>query len=249
MSKTIGHGSGVPRVYRRSTIFIAIVLQVVSCSFISCANVLAQSGAAFPSEQEIEKELESSNVLGSHCEFRAKLDQENDLLHVSTPMVAGATDRDYKINAVLISKKAMTICGNKLAKVRVYFKGKDGSLITVPIHAGDVKAFGSRLESEDVLLASIDLIRKNANPNRSSAKLATIVEPNRGSILTALIKTRFEIASLASRNVEVSKFRDLADSVKATLEAGQLPEAASKLMDLDHQLIEQEEYCELQSGR
>ena len=235
---------------KRLFTFAVKCLLLVFCLGNSVLNAQAQTGTAFPSNEQIQAKLETSNVLGSHCEFRVRMNQDNDLLDVMTPAVPGATDKDYKINAVLVGKAAMNICANKVAKVRVIFRGLDGSMITALIRAGDVKAFGSRLESENELLASIDLIRSGPkNPGRQPGNEPITVAPDERSVKRALAIARVRIFSLSGRRVEVSKFNELLQSARAAMADGKVREAASILTDLHRHLSEQEELCQLQRRR
>jgi hypothetical protein len=217
--------------------YIFILRTLVSCLLVVCPGVIAEPAQKFPSDQEISARLEKSNVLGTHCEFRAKMNVKDELLDVMTPMVKGATEKDHKINAVLVGKEAMQICGNKLAKVRVIFRGLDGSTAGALIRSGDVKAFGSRLESEDELLKSIDLVRRDAMP------VAPEMGPpnNKRGLIVGLKIARLRIFGLSKKGVGTTVFDELADSVKKSLGAGDLEEAAKQLNELNHHLHDQEE--------
>lgn len=180
-------------------------------------------------------------MLGSHCQFKARYEEEENLVKVMTAKIPDATDKDYKINAVLVGREAMNICGSKLAKVRVVFAGEDGSAKVALIRAGDVKAFGSRLESEDVLLSSIDL--EDRHPPSSGDFKRQEIESNPRSIMSALLRSRMEIRMLAARRVEVSKFKEMAVSVKESLDTHDIEKAYKQINELDHCLKEQEELC------
>lgn len=200
--------------------------------------------------------LEKSEILGIHHSFAVETRDGN--VKVVTPVIPQATNDDYKINAVLVAKKVAEIYGRSIPKVKVVFVYKDGSgrRFSAVVRDGDIKAFGSGLESKEQLLASIDLDAEKSYESESQgrrlpsesagAAIPEATPADRDSIQVALERTSQHIKELSSRGVGIKPFQDKWELVSKNLAEENFFEAAREMDGLKKALREEEHTYEEQ---
>ncbi|GEM_PF-2251535 len=187
---------------------------------------VAQAQAKLTSEQ-IKKIVQDSKVLGSDASVSASSSGKEAV--ISTYRNPRATDKDCKIDAVLIAKKLMDADpqGTALVKVLFYDPSNAGNCRQVTVREGDVKAFAARAIDQDTLLAEIELTRGPANPltrqrGRSYSDGSPEVLP--GIYRGERVQLLGEIQTLQEHGVSVTPFLadffQIEDRVRQNDEAG-----------------------------
>lgn len=132
-----------------------------------CASIVlvAPAGAKI-SEAQLSKLIDQSKVLGTDTEVRAELHESEREVVITTNHNPKATDKDCKIDAVLIARKIMDADPGGIAKVRVVFYDRENNrnFRQVTVREGDIKAFASHQITQDTLLAELELVAGQVNP-------------------------------------------------------------------------------------
>ena len=98
--------------------------------------------------------IKKAEVLAPGVGINARVVQ--DKVYVSTYRNARANVDDCKIDAVLITKAIYDVAPSEIARVTVYFYGKDTSQYQeVSVTAGDIKAYAAGQMSKEQLLSSL----------------------------------------------------------------------------------------------
>jgi hypothetical protein len=126
-----------------------------------------------------------------------------------------ATDKDCKIDSVLVGKTVMgadpTI---KRVKMRFYDTSNVSRYREISVREGDVKAFASRQMTPDALLASIEIINGEMQSATSSMRsqpyrdIASSSEPAEGPYKGERLQMMGRIHALKDRGVDVQSLQD-----------------------------------------
>jgi len=118
-----------------------------------------QCWAAVPTESQLRAALGKANFLSGNAKFSITTDpKQSDGLIITMFRQQDATDKDCKIDALLIAKTVMDLGGSDVTKVTVYFYSLTMSNYkSVTIRTTDVKAFSGGAVDKDELLKTLDL--------------------------------------------------------------------------------------------
>ncbi len=207
---------------------VIVLIELAVCSQALAAKVI--------SEDALQGELEHARILGPGAHFKVSF--HGDMAVVRTSRLPGATDSDYKINAVLIAKQTMDFCGKQITKVRVIFSDPaQHNEILALIRQGDIKAYGSKLESKDELLSSIDLVRRN----NQELSTGPVIINTPADVPPVMRQIHRHIDNLASRGVDVRAFQKMYDDLENLRKTGKLGKVAGAVVELREKLAEQEQ--------
>ncbi len=145
-----------------STWSAAIALVVCVCA---CQPVLA---AITPNE--LIKAIRAANIWSPDYKIQAIINGEE--ADISTYRNPKATDKDCKIDAVLVARAAMNAdkAGIKRVKVTFYDATNTNKYRQVVVREGDVKAFASRELTPDELLGSIEITSGEVSSTAATLK-------------------------------------------------------------------------------
>lgn len=127
-----------------------------------CANAPLASLASTPTESQIRAALVKSNFLSESARFIASVDPEHpDSMRISMFRQQDSTDKDAKIDALLIGKTVMDLSGPDINKVTVFFYSLSmNKYKMVSVRTTDVKAFSGGDVNKEELLKTLDLVEK-----------------------------------------------------------------------------------------
>lgn len=145
---------------------------------LSCACLLSLLIWALPVMADdsltarVAKTVHDSKILGSDTSVRVQIVEKEREVAISTMHNPKSTDRDCKIDAILIARSLMDVYPGKFAKVRITFYDRNNasSYRQVSVREGDIRAFASRQISQDTLLSEIELISAQKNQPSSAAQ-------------------------------------------------------------------------------
>lgn len=168
---------------------LGAVAVIASISPLSTVPAFAVTG------EEVINAIDKEHILAPGARLNARVD--GGTLKVSTYRHSNANDKDLKIDAVLISKTAMTLDPSITRVVVFFFNTRDLSHYKqTTVSTGDVKAFASGSVGKDELIASLPIEElENTDPNSrvESAmlsgygyRLSTTLEGNKVSVSTDL---------------------------------------------------------------
>lgn len=211
-------------------------LAVVWLSVVSLLPVSAKVSAA-----EVLKVIGESKILTADSNVQAAVHPDEKEVEISATRDARATDKDCKIDAVLIAKKVMDIDSNGVAKVKVtFFDAADrANFRKVTVRAGDVKAFAARSISQDMLLSELELVSgPETKPAglTDSAALPAVVDGLLHDERAALLR---RIQGLQEQGVGTAPFLSLFAKVESAAGKGDSAGTAQLLLALGKAVDEQ----------
>jgi len=135
---------------------------LIASVLVALSPLLTQSAqAAVPSTEAVKAAISKSNLLDPNFEVVTSVDPANaDHVLVSTFLHRSATDRDCKIDSLLIGKTIIDLADGAVSRVTVsFFSTQDLSTYKqVSVKSLDVKAFSAGAVNKDELLKNIDII-------------------------------------------------------------------------------------------
>jgi hypothetical protein len=141
-------------------------------------------------QNDIIQAIDKAKILASGTRVAAAVSGSD--VYISTYKHLKANDNDCKIEAVLMSKTAMDLAPQEIARATIYFYSSFNlnKRKVVAVTAGDVKAFGSGQLSQDQLMASLGI--KDEEVNDPASRLSTYLQQREGA------RTRKKIESYMS---------------------------------------------------
>lgn len=134
--------------------FILAVSASLSIGALFCSPV-----SAALNQKEIEAKITEAKILQPGDKISSAVRPEEVVVHKYKAADSVNTEKDCKIEAVLIGKVVMTADPSvKKVKVRFFERLDRSKYSEVLIRAGDIKAFASGMLSQSDLLASLDLV-------------------------------------------------------------------------------------------
>jgi hypothetical protein len=134
------------------------------------------------SAAEVLKIVGESKILSADSSIQAAVRPSEKAVEISATREARATDKDCKIDAVLIARKVMDADPDGVAKVKVTFldASDQTSYRQVTVRAGDVKAFAARAISQEMLLSELELVSGRDNTAGGLGSIAGTAQPEVG---------------------------------------------------------------------
>jgi hypothetical protein len=168
--------------------------------------------------EEVVKVVEKAKILTS--EYKVTASVGGGEARINTYRNPKASDKDCKIDAVLIAKEVMQADPSAITRVSVRFY--DTTNISryreVVVRQGDVKAFGSRQMSPDALLSSIEITVGDMNAGRGQRKTAGGVFE--GPLVGERTQALGRIQMLRERGVGVTPFMVLFNAAEEQAKTG-----------------------------
>lgn len=124
---------------------------------IKAASAAQSSGNQIINESDIVNAIEKAGILAPTITVNARLSKEE--VELATFQNPKATEKDCKIEAVLLAKTVMDLSPDQIFRVTVYFYGSNSlaSYKSVTITSGDVRAFAVGSIGQEQLLQSLKL--------------------------------------------------------------------------------------------
>jgi mannose-6-phosphate isomerase class I len=130
------------------------------------------------SENEIRAAIVKANILMPSSTMTVRVKPSEVV--VATYKADIASDKDSKIDAILIAKTVMDLAPSDIASVTMYFYGRNdlSAYDEITLSAGDIKAFATGKLSKEQLLASIKLAHRKTE---DVARIASSLEAQEGT--------------------------------------------------------------------
>lgn len=181
--------------------------------------------------QQLTMALKKCRVLGADAEMGAELHQADKEVIITANCNPKATDRDCKIDAVLIARKLTELDPGAFAKVTVLFyeRSNDNNFRKVTVREGEIKAFATHQISQDTLLAEIETQKGFVDPLakyrlQSYAQISRSLSALPGQELDARKQMLARILALKEKNVPVhyllARFFQMEDKVRRGDDSG-----------------------------
>lgn len=211
---------------RRQALFLAMIVSGLHLS------VRAESDL---SSQMVEV-LQSAKVLKQPYVRATLVDKQAIIL---TERLPKATDRDCKIDAILIAKTIVGAFPHDVNRVRVIFN-KTGSPASsqVDVSIGDVRSFENKLTDADQLLDSLDLKEVSADGSVAGQSAARVAP---GPFLDRRLILLGKIEGLKTKGTGVKAFQDLFRKIEDEVPSNDQSKIAADIEFLGDKLAEQEE--------
>jgi len=142
---------------------------ILSSLLVNEENASASDGVqATVTGQEVVAAINKAKLLAPGVGVRAQM--KGTQAFVSTYRNAQATDKDCKIDSILIARTVIEGMSSNVSRVTIYFYNSSDptKFKSVSVSAGDVKAFGTQQVSNDALLASLPINEESSSTNLSS---------------------------------------------------------------------------------
>lgn len=216
--------------------------KLASCvcpAIIVLAIIWAQAASAVANAEQLAKAVNDSKILGSDTEIRAELvggDKEALIFATRNPQ---ATDRDCKIDAVLIAKKVMDVGPASLTKVKVTFydQTNKNNFRQVSVTKGDVKAYAARVIDEETLLDELEYkaVQSSRAQNKTGEASGTAPKADvaTGPATEARATLLSRIQALKEKGVGVAPFMAQFNQIEENAKQGQEKAVAGALETLN----------------
>jgi hypothetical protein len=205
-----------------------------------CALTPSLVLADAPSVAAMTQVLRNAKVVNTDRALHLSIGNKRVL--IITERGAKSTDKDCRIDAVLLAKTLIDTYSSEIISVKVLFSKADSDKLTqVNVTTGDVKAFGSGQISEDDLLSSLDVQEvsaESAGPGDTSANTTPDLVP--GPFLEKRLILMQQIDSMEKKGTGVKPFRDLFNKIEADVKNGDQTSAMSDIQYLSEKLGEQQ---------
>lgn len=208
------------------------------------------------SASEVLRIIGESKILAADSNVQAAVHPDEKEVEISATRDARATDKDCKIDAVLIAKKVMDVDSDGVAKVKVTFfdAANRTSFRKVTVRAGDVKAFAARSISQEMLLSELELVSGQETKSAGDpAALPAVVDGPLHNERAALLR---KIQDLQEQGVGTAPFLALFAKVESAAGKGDSAGAAQLLLGLGKAVDDQSRHLnnlrqsqQLQSAR
>lgn len=149
-----------------------------------------------------------------------------------------ASDKDCKIDAVLIAKQLIDSFPDQISRVRVMFEkiGTNQSS-RVDVTAGDVKAYALGAMNAESLLSSLDLVDVDTGGGVANGSALSVLP---GPMLDKRLLLLSRIESLKSKGTSVKPFQALFATMEAEVSGGDGDKLTKDIAYLSEKLTDQE---------
>ncbi len=185
---------------------------VVNALLLNCAWAI--------STPDIIKVIQNSHVIPANQQVQAVLRNKEVIL--SMYYSPKASDKDCKIDAVLLGRAIMNRYPKDISLVRVYFYDtvKNNEYRMVVVRSGDIKSFGGGNLDENLLFSLIDVVKGKLNSNTRVLTNINMLAPGirleeRQSLLASILACKKHGGNVS---VAMNQFMKLEDAVKANNE-------------------------------
>ncbi len=158
---------------------------------------------------------------------------------ILTSRTAKASDKDCKIDAVLIAKELISAFPEQISRVRILFSKPDSHQSSqIDVTAGDVKAFSVGAINVDSLLASLEVVDVDSGSTSSPGRSALTIGP--GALADKRLILLGRIEGLRSKGTSVKPFMDIFNRIEGEVTSSSAEVLAKDVAYLSEKLDEQE---------
>ncbi len=191
------------------------------------------------SSEQVSQIVEESKVLGSDTRVRVEINDSEHEAVITTIRNPKATDRDCKIDSVLIAKKIFDADPQGLARVRVVFYdyNNTNNYKQVVVHEADVKAFALHVINQDTLLAGLDMPSGQVKqtrypPGRPNKDASQSLEVLPGIYHGERMQLLGQISALQERGVGVTPYMNQFFQIEEKVRSGDDAEVIKLMQSL-----------------
>ncbi len=158
---------------------------------------------------------------------------------VLTARSAKATDKDCKIDAVLISKELFAAFPDQISRIKILFSMPGTNLASqIEVTAGDVKAFAVGAMDVNALLSSLELTNVDSGSGAATSQAALTIVP--GALADKRLMLLSRIEGLRSKGTSVKPFKDIFDRIEGEVTSASSEQLSKDVAYLGEKLSEQE---------
>lgn len=185
--------------------------------------------------------LRNAKIVNPLYPLRASLAEHEAV--ITTQRNPKATDKDCKIDAVMIAKTLMDAFSGEVLRVKVLFSDYDKqSCSAVNVSKGDVSSYGNGIIKEDEFLDSLEIqtFKENDNPfaNEAGQSVAVGVAPGFMQEKRLVLLSRIE--GLRQKGTNTKAFMECFQQIEDQIKSGDEKQAAILINSLSRNLDEQE---------
>lgn len=194
-----------------------------------------------PTGAELIAAMRTAKAISPDRALRASLNAKDAL--VTTVRMPSETDRDCKIDAVLLAKALIDAYPAQIVRVKVLISDlQRGHYSTVSVSKGDVKSYGSGAISIDDLLNSIEIstFKEDVSPFSAPESGSTTLSVAPGIMQDKRLVLLGRIAEMQKKGTNMKMFMELFDRIEDAVKQGNDTNVPDMIQNLSTKLNEQE---------
>jgi hypothetical protein len=223
--------------YLRKTVATKITMLAALVGICSLPCQAAQA----PTPTELVAMLRNAKVVNPLYPLRANLAEHEAV--ITTQRNPKATDKDCKIDAVLMAKTLIEAFPGDVLRVKVLFSDYDKQICSaVKVSKGDVASYGNGSIKQDEFLESLEVqeYKENDNPMAPVAGQTVSLGVAPGFMQDKRLVLLGRIEALNQKGTNVKAFMDYFNQIEAEVKNGNETQVGSMITKLSANLDDQE---------
>ncbi len=214
---------------------------------VCCASFLIAIPAGFAeapnlTPAEMVLVIRNAKIVTAESPLRASLINQEAI--ITTKRNAKATDKDCKIDAIMIGKVLVDTYSKEILRVKVLFSDyENGKYTSVSLSKGDLAAFADGKLSQDDLLSSLQLTtyKEDVSPfSEKGGESATTTGISPGPLLDKRLLLLSRIESLKQKGTNVKAYMDYFNTIEDAVKNSDEEKVKSLTTSLSDKLNDQE---------
>jgi hypothetical protein len=218
-----------------------IISYLIPTAIIACCTLLPASAQQTATPTEMVAILRNAKVVNPQYPLRANLNEHEAV--VTTQRNPKATDKDCKIDAVIMAKTLVDTFPGEILRVKVLFSDYDKQTCSeIKISKGDVESYGSGTIKQDEFLDSLEVqtFKENDSPFDVNAGKSLSVGAAPGFLQDKRLVLFSRIEALEQKGTNVKAFREYFQQIEDLVKKGDETQAATMIDSLSSSLDDQE---------
>ena len=216
-----------------ASVYCASFLIAIPAGFAEAANLT-------PAEMVLV--IRNAKIVTAESPLRASIINQEAI--ITTKRNAKATDKDCKIDAIMIGKVLVDTYSKEILRVKVLFSDyENGKYTSVSLSKGDLTAFADGKLSHEDLLSSIQLTtyKEDVSPfSEKGGESATTTAISPGPLLDKRLLLLSRIESLKQKGTNVKAYMDYFNTIEDAVKNSDEEKVKSLTASLSEKLNDQE---------
>jgi len=222
--------------------FARVIASAIGCAsfLIAIPAGLAEAPPLTPAEMILV--IRNAKIVTAESPIRASILNQEAI--ITTKRNAKATDKDCKIDAIMIGKVLVDTYSKEILRVKVLFSDyENGKYTSVSLSKGDLTAFADGKLSQDDLLSSLQLTtyQEDVSPfSDKGGESATTTGISPGPLLDKRLLLLSRIESLRQKGTNVKAYTDYFNTIEDAVKNSDEEKVKSLIASLSDKLNDQE---------
>ena len=202
---------------------------------------ITRSGTPKTTATEMVAILRNAKVVNPQYPLRANFNEHEAI--VTTQRNPKATDKDCKIDAVLMAKTLMDTYPGEILRVKVLFSDYDKQTCSaIKVTKGDVESYGSGTIKQDEFLESLEIstFKENDSPFGTQAGQSLSVGVAPGFLQDKRLVLLSRIEALQAKGTNTKSFMQYFQQIEELVKQGDEKQSLAMIQSLSHSLDDQE---------